>query len=113
MLRKPQGYLTILSDAPLIERDTLTCGHCSRVVFVKPGSVNTVYLEPQINAPDKEEPGAFCRVCMSAICLPCHEQGVCKPLMKRLELHEAIGRQLLKDQIEAKEAQRLMLEAIL
>ena len=90
MLR-PQGYLTIVGvDAPqVIERDSVTCGHCSAVVFVKPATVNTVYQIPQHDGTWKEEPGAFCRVCMRAVCLHCHDVGTCTPFEKRLALMEA------------------------
>lgn len=89
MLR-PQGYATILlPDAPMIERDCISCGHCSAAVFVKPGTATTVYLFPQMFGPDKEEPGAACHCCMRAVCLNCHAKGTCTPLEKMLEQSEA------------------------
>lgn len=94
-MRRPQGYATFSSpDAPVIERDTASCGHCNRVVFVKPGTASTVYLFPQMQGPDKEEPGAMCRVCMRAICLACCAQGSCTPLERRIEQMEARRRML-------------------
>jgi hypothetical protein len=91
MLR-PQGYVTIVSPEHHVERDSITCGHCNRIVLVKPGGASTVYLLPQVQGPDKEEPGAFCRQCMRAICLACCDAGVCVPLMRRIEEMEARGR---------------------
>jgi len=92
MLR-PQGYATwMLPDAPVVERDSATCGHCQQIIFVKPGSATTVYLIPQLVGPDKEEPGACCRVCMRAVCLKCHGIGRCLPWEKAIERSEARGR---------------------
>jgi hypothetical protein len=92
-VRRPQGYATFSSpDAPVVERDTAVCGHCNRIVFVKPGTALTTYLIPQLNGPDKEAPGAMCRQCMRQVCLPCHAQGRCTPLERRLERMEARGR---------------------
>jgi hypothetical protein len=88
-MRTPQGYATIFDpDRPLVERDTITCSHCQRIVFVKPGTGATTYLFPQMQGPDKEEPGAFCTTCMSAICIQCCAEGTCTPFMKKLELYE-------------------------
>jgi hypothetical protein len=83
MLR-PQGYATIVGDSTT-ERDTITCGHCQRIVFVKPNTVATVYLIPQWMGPDKEESGAMCKICMRAICIVCCEEGRCTPFERRIE----------------------------
>jgi hypothetical protein len=92
-VRRPQGYATwTMAEAPLVERDSISCGHCNRLVFVKPGTAFTVYLFPQLIGPDKEEMGAACRVCMRNICLTCHGVGTCTPLERRLEQIEARGR---------------------
>lgn len=101
MLR-PQGYSQIIDPAlPTVERDTITCGHCQRIVFVKPGTGSTVYLIPHKPKDSKdldalkrfdEEPGAFCRVCMRAVCLQCHDRGTCQPAEKFLETIEKQGR---------------------
>ncbi len=92
MLR-PHGYATITDPAaPLVEYDTAGCGHCQRVIFTKPGSAQTVYLFPQRVGPPKEEMGAFCRVCMRPVCLPCHEAGRCTPWEKQLEAMESRDR---------------------
>ncbi len=94
-MRRPQGYATFVSpDAPIVERDSATCGHCNRIVFVKPGTALTVYLIPQFMAPDKEESGAMCRQCMRHVCLACHAKGRCTPLERRIEQMEAKGRML-------------------
>jgi hypothetical protein len=87
MLR-PQGYVQVFG-LNQIERDTITCGHCNKIVLVKPGTATTVYLFPQLVGPDKEEPGAMCKQCMSAICLECYDAAVCTPLMKQIELMES------------------------
>jgi len=90
---KPQGYGVIsYEDGARVEHDTISCGHCNQVVIVKPGTAATVYLIPQFLGPDREEPGAFCRQCMSPVCLRCHADGRCLPLMRRIEAMEARGR---------------------
>lgn len=88
MLR-PGGYAMILDpDAALIERDTITCGHCNRVVFVKPGSVATTYLIQHRDGRWTEEPGAGCTICGRSICLRCHDLGMCLPMERQLEQQE-------------------------
>ena len=90
---KPQGYVTIVGDfsgvrknvPTAFERDTISCGHCQRIVFVKPGTASTVYLIPQFEGPDLEEPGAMCRVCMRAVCLSCHDIGRCHVWERKIE----------------------------
>ena len=94
---KPQGYVTIVGDFKLpdnkpIERDTITCGHCQQLVFVKPGTVSTVYLIPQVNGPDKEESGAGCFVCGRKVCLRCHADGRCRVWERQIEEMEQRGR---------------------
>jgi len=82
---KPQGYVTVVGERPMLEYDSVTCGHCNAVILVKPGTAATVYLYPQMVGPAKEEAGAMCRVCMSKVCLRCHDRGICTPLMRRIE----------------------------
>ena len=85
-MRRPQGYVSVVGGwQDQIEHDTVTCGHCNAIVLVKPGSAATVYVYPQLQGPAKEEAGAMCRVCMSHVCLRCHDRGVCTPLMRRIE----------------------------
>lgn len=84
-----QGYATIVQpDAPAFERDTCNCGHCQKVIFLKPGSGVTVYLIPHRDGRWTEESGAFCRVCMRPVCLPCHDIGRCTPFEVQLEYAE-------------------------
>ena len=99
---RPQGYAVLLDDQ-VIESDTIVCGHCNRIVEVKPGTGSTVYrikslhVDPITRQPTivtNEEAGAFCRVCMHAVCLPCHDVGTCTPMLKRIEQMEARGRML-------------------
>ena len=95
----PKGYLSISDpDRRLVEYDVLSCGHCQKVIFAKPGTASTVYLIP-IRPKDEhdlavigrwiEEPGAFCRVCMRPICLPCHDVGTCRTWEQLIESMEA------------------------
>jgi hypothetical protein len=92
-MRRPQGYATFVSpDAPVVERDTAQCCHCSTIIFVKPGSATTVYLIPQLLGPDREEPGASCYNCMKPVCLRCHAKGRCLPFERKIERMEARSR---------------------
>lgn len=89
-MRRAQGYATITEPARrLVEYDTAQCGHCQRILFTKPGTASTIYLIP-LGTPGqfRLEPGAFCRVCMRPVCLPCHADGRCTPWERRLELAE-------------------------
>lgn len=74
------------ADAPLLERDSIQCGHCGKTVFVKPGTATTVYLIPTADGRHwLEEPGAMCGCCWRPVCLPCHDTGTCTPLEAFLE----------------------------
>lgn len=85
MLR-PQGYLVIADPiAPLVERDTVTCAHCQRIVLVKPGTSATVFLVTGADGQVHEEPGAFCRRCMAPVCLACDRRGTCTPWEAQLD----------------------------
>ena len=82
------------------EMDTVKCRHCQTTVFVKPGTVCTTYLIPDRRQPPGhylEEPGAWCPQCNGPICLVCHDQGICTPFMRLIELQES--KQALVDQI--------------
>lgn len=91
--RRPQGYARRFNNhqehgfghqdlafgekimAPSVERDTLTCGHCSRIVHVQP-----------LSRP--EDVGGQCRVCMALICYPCYLRMAkygCEPFIKKIE----------------------------
>ena len=93
-MRTPTGYATITDpDRPIVERDTCTCGHCQRVIIVKPHTASTVYLV--LNRQTlrwHEEAGAFCRVCMRPVCLACHAAGTCTPWERQLAAAEARDR---------------------
>lgn len=87
------GYATITApDAPLVERDTITCGHCQAVLFVKPGTASTVYLTYHVGGSVTETMGFCCRVCMRPVCPACGDRGRCLPWERRLERSEARDR---------------------
>ena len=92
MLRRSSGFGSVVDpgiDRPLWERDTVACGHCGKAIWVKPGTAATIYLIPTRDAKHwLEEPGAACRLCMTPVCLPCHDRGVCAPFERQLELAE-------------------------
>lgn len=87
-----KGYAQIYDpEAPVQEWDTVSCCHCSAIIFIKPGTNATVYLINQIDGTWKEESGAGCYKCgYKPVCIPCFERGVCTPLERMLE--EAEGR---------------------
>lgn len=105
MLR-PQGYAIVMDpdarNGVAQEIDSITCAHCQRVQFVKPGTGATVYLIPataaqlQRGAPRFfEEMGACCALCgHKPICLECHDRGGCTPWLRRIEQIEARDRLL-------------------
>ena len=79
MLR-PQGYAVVsYDDGRVVERDTFTCAHCQRVVFVKPRQ-------------DPATLGGWCGCCSTLICSTCEADGRCTPFEKRLEEIEEKGR---------------------
>jgi hypothetical protein len=88
-VRKPQGYATVTGDFRPQEYDTMSCGHCNKIVMVKAGTGSTVYILPQLVGPHKEEPGACCRVCMRGVCLQCDDLGRCLPLERKIEQMES------------------------
>jgi len=75
-MRKPGGYL-IVNDPSLRakEADTFTCGHCVRIVRVKPKA-------------DAADFGGLCKCCMKLICSRCVNIGTCYPIEKAIEDHE-------------------------
>ena len=97
MWLKPQGYATITSPSPSVaktdgfqqhlicegvtEFDTMSCGHCGKVVHI------AARQRP-------EDIGGFCCQCMKAICPGCTDTGRCDPLEKKLERAEARDRAL-------------------
>lgn len=102
-MRRPQGYATISDpDRPVVEMDTVTCGHCQQIIFTKAGTASTVYLLPiaptspqdlEVLGVYKEEAGAFCRTCMRPICLRCYQTSLtaaipCVTWEKMLEASE-------------------------
>lgn len=91
-MRQAHGYATILSPDESVEFDTIRCGHCQAVVRVKPGTATTVYLVCDRHGRWHEEGGGFCRVCMTAVCLPCVDAGRCLPWERQLEMSEAKDR---------------------
>ena len=99
-MSRPLRYSILTApDAPPLERDTITCVHCQRIVHVKPGTGATVYLL-WVPAESRwvEEMGAMCAKCNAPVCLPCCDLGVCVPWERQLErleararLHRAVG----------------------
>lgn len=92
-MRPRSGYAQIVDpDRPVWERDTVSCGHCNKLIFVKPGSGLTVYLITHRDGRVTEEAGAFCRLCMKPVCLTCHDHGLCRPFERWLDEQEGTKR---------------------
>lgn len=84
MLRS-QGYAIITDpNAPTREFDTITCAHCQRIVFIKPGAVRQGFDKGDAGNPSTPDPGGFCRQCMSPVCGPCCDDGRCIPFEVKL-----------------------------
>lgn len=76
MWLRPQGYATISEDGKVVkEFDTLSCGHCNRIVHVK------AKCRP-------EDIGGLCAVCKKAICPACVGHG-CDEIERWLDRTEA------------------------
>ena len=90
------GEITVAdpSLSRIHEGGTITCGHCNRIVRIKPGSGGSIYLLPT-HQPFiyREVAGAWCGKHGGPICLRCHQIGICKPLEARLEELEGKVRQ--------------------
>lgn len=93
---KPGGYLITTDPDPtkskgqkaVVEQDSVTCGHCSRIVTV-----------PAMCAPN-DMPYALCWGCRRNICLKCDDERIrtmrCDVIEKKLERWEA-GERLARD----------------
>lgn len=76
-MRNPHGYATQHVDGVLVEeQDTVTCGHCSGIVYVPPGNLDTW----------------SCRACDSHICESCARELAktlkCVTIEERLQAME-------------------------
>ena len=73
------GYAVIADpDARRVEMDTVTCGHCQRIV-------------PLHDRAGKRRAGVLvhCYQCDTHTCVPCAEAGRCLPFERKLERLEA------------------------
>jgi hypothetical protein len=77
MIKGLSGYATLTHPTTgcVREADTFTCGHCQRIVHVRP-------KEPLENL------GGRCGVCDALICPACVKQMKCTPFEKKLERME-------------------------
>ena len=89
-MRNPHGYATVVGDldrdAPTLveggirhveaEIDTYTCGHCNRVMHVKPRC-------------DPADLGGLCKKCMELVCPRCYGKGTCTPWEQEMLRREA------------------------
>lgn len=92
-MRRAGGYLSICAPDKRSQRvtlngtvidteteaDTFSCGHCNRVVVVKP------FCDPS-------DVGGLCKQCMTLVCPKCYDVGSCTPIEKRIEQMEDRGR---------------------
>lgn len=80
-MRNAGGYAVTTGPDGVVERDTITCGHCQKVVFIPPKA-------------DPADLGGLCKMCMTHICEPCVGKMKCTPFERQLETMEAKGRML-------------------
>lgn len=84
-MRRPGGYAHWFNGDLGVkdhERDTFTCHHCNRVVFVEPFQ-------------DPAAAGGWCLGCAKLICATCADTGHCTPFEQQIEQQEARERRLL------------------
>ncbi len=67
-MRKPGGYLITTGPDGTAEEDTFTCGHCNRVVFVKP-MCDAADMGGRCTCCDK----LICKYCVGKTCVPIEE----------------------------------------
>lgn len=75
MVLRPGGYAVAVDpEGPAKERDTLTCVHCNRLMFVKPGESLADF--------------DWCRKCLKPVCgrRACVER--CMPWERQMEIRE-------------------------
>lgn len=97
--RKGEGVAQICGPyGELFDIKTVTCGHCSRVMYVSPFGDGTapVELPPGVEVAivntQKREPPAVCHQCWSLVCPQCHAKGSCTPLLQSIEKEESSRR---------------------
>lgn len=78
-MRRPGGFFIVSSPDGMTECDTFSCGHCQKIVFVKPRC-------------DPADAGGLCYVCNRHICPSCAGLGRCEVIEKKLERWEEAGR---------------------
>lgn len=79
-MRKPQGLATWTTpEGKQVEAETFTCGHCQKIVFVKPKC-------------DPADAGGLCKLCMTLICPKCAGDTKCDIFEKKLLRLEARDR---------------------
>lgn len=75
-MRNPGGYaISSGGDAPTVETDTTTCGHCGTVYPLPPKHVGF----------------GFCKSCTRDLCEPCADKYPtrgCENFMRKVERHE-------------------------
>jgi hypothetical protein len=79
-MRKPGGYAYLFDENGVQkEADTFSCGHCGKIVHVKPMA-------------DPAAIGGLCYCCNKHVCPVCVAEGRCDPLERKLERWEASDR---------------------
>jgi hypothetical protein len=84
------GYLVEQGPGILRETDTSTCGHCQRVMMVRPSTDGRIIV--RVLPP--------CPGCGKFICDVCVKQGFCDPWEKQMERMEARDRMLREIGVE-------------
>lgn len=101
---KPGGYACWTdAEGKVFERDTVGCGHCGMVAFVKPGTASAAQAaiplvgvsghvgDAKLLPPEHDaDMGGFCTTGMHFICGPCADEGgPCVPFIKKVDALDA------------------------
>ena len=71
---RQRGYLATYTDGRTIEKDTITCSHCSKVMIIE-------YMQLAQNVTY----GGLCRGCERHICSACYAAPECRHIEKWCE----------------------------
>lgn len=83
-MRNAGGYAVMTNaDGSKVERDTITCFHCNRLVTVNSR------MDPAQQTAHRVIEAEKCRMCMRHICPVCVGKLECKPFEKKLDAYEA------------------------
>lgn len=78
MILRPQGYVCVsYSDGPVVECDTMQCGHCKGVMHF--------WVDPTPLTYSRIKHGGGCYTCGRQICEACVKRDRCDPWEEKIE----------------------------